>query len=124
MVNYEQGNIVKAVVSGITKYGIFVNLDNNYSGLIHISQISTKYVKDPNLFVEEAEIINVEVLEVDEINKHLKLSIKNIQYKKNGPKRKIIIETSQGFKTLASKLPIWIEENLKKSKNKINSLDK
>jgi hypothetical protein len=64
-------------------------------------------------------LIFVEILDVDEELGHLKLSIKNIEYKKKVVvRRKRIRETSLGFKTLEYKLPIWIEESLKKIKNK------
>lgn len=118
MNNYKKGNIVSAVVSGITDYGIFVNLDENYTGLIHISQISNGFVKDPNYFVEVDEIIDVEILDIDIENRHLRLSIKNNEYRKNGKKRLKIIETKNGFKTLESRLSYWIKENIYKQHNK------
>ena len=40
MAQYKVGKIVKGNITGIEKYGIFVNLDNFYSGLIHISEMS------------------------------------------------------------------------------------
>ena len=48
MLKYEKGKIVTGHVTGIEKYGIFVNLDEFYSGLIHISEISDGFVKDIN----------------------------------------------------------------------------
>ena len=113
MTKYKKGKIVKATVSGIEQYGIFVNLDEYYSGLIHISEISHNFVKDVHDFVKIGDTIYVEILEVDEDLCHLKLSIKNINYKKiQIKKRKKIQETNLGFKTLKYKLPIWIEENI------------
>ena len=44
--NVELGEIIEVQVSGIENYGIFVNLPNSCKGMIHISQISDKYVKD------------------------------------------------------------------------------
>ena len=114
---YKKGNIVKGKVSGVTNYGIFIKIDDNYDGLIHISEISDKYVSDPKQFVKLNDIINVEILEVNEYSSQMKLSIKNIEYRSSVPKRKKkIIETKQGFNTLAYKLPFWIEENLKNTK--------
>lgn len=122
MGKYEKGKIVKGTVSGIEKYGIFVKFDEFYSGLIHISEISNGYVRDPNNFVKIGDIINVEILEIDEPAGQLKLSIKNITYKERQPKkRKKIVETSLGFKTLAYHLPLWIEENLENTRNSKNS---
>lgn len=118
MAPYKKGKIVKGTVTGIEKYGAFVSLDEYYSGLIHISEISHGFVKDINDLLKIGETIYVEVLEVDEVSAQLKLSIKDIQYhKKQYNNKKKIQETSLGFKTLSYKLPIWIEESLKKEKN-------
>ena len=55
---------------------------------------------------------------IDEETLQVKLSIKNINYKKkHNIKRRKIQETSLGFKTLAYRLPQWIDESLKKQKN-------
>ena len=51
MSKYECGKIVTGCVTGVENYGIFVSLDEYYSGLIHISEISTKFVKDINDYV-------------------------------------------------------------------------
>lgn len=113
MTKYKKGKIAKATVSGIESYGIFVNLDEYYSGLIHISEISHNFVKDINDFVKTGDVIYTEILEVDEELCHLKLSIKNINYKKYQSRHKTkIIETPLGFNTLRYKLPIWIEQSL------------
>lgn len=124
MTKYRKGKIVRATVTGVEVYGIFVSLDEYYSGLVHISEISHGFVKDIHDFVNVGDEINVEILDVDEELCHLKLSIKNINYKKaNKPKKKKIIETPLGFRTLQYKLPIWIEENLNNIKKSANSID-
>ncbi|MDD3392184.1 MAG: S1 RNA-binding domain-containing protein [Bacilli bacterium] len=112
---YTKGRIVKGIVTGIESYGIFVSLDGYYSGLIHISEISYSYVKSINNYVKLGDNIYVEILEADEENGHLKLSIKNIDYRiTTGKSGRRIRETPHGFATLAYKLPYWIEESLKK----------
>ena len=124
MSNYKEGKIVKATVTGIEPYGIFVSLDEYYNGLIHISEISHGFVKDIHIFAKIGDIINVEILEVDEKNNHLRLSIKNINYKKVMPlKRKNIEETIHGFETLRQQLPLWIEKSKKIYKKNKNSID-
>ncbi len=117
MTKIMKGKIITGTVTGIEPYGVFVSCDDYYTGLIHISEISHGYVKNINDFVKIGDIISVEVLDVDEELGHLKLSIKNIDYKKKFVKRKKINETSLGFRSLEYKLPIWIEEYLKNSKN-------
>ena len=116
MSKYKKGRIVKGLVTGIESYGIFVSFDEFYSGLIHISEISHGFVKDINDFVKVGETIYAEILDVDDKQSQLKLSIKNITYRKvfKQTRRKKIKETSSGFSTLEYKLPLWIEEKLNK----------
>lgn len=122
---YKKGKIVKGTVSGVESYGIFVRFDEYYSGLIHISEISNNFVRNPNRFVEIGETIYTQIIDVDSEKFHLKLSIKNIDYKEGKSlNRRRIIETKSGFQTLHDKLPFWIEENLKNHKKEINSIDK
>lgn len=117
MADYKVGDIIKCQVSGITKYGIFVHVDLSYNGLIHISEISNDFVSNINDYVEMGETIYCQILEVDESTLHLRLSIKNINYKaKKVPHT--IEETRSGFLPLKNALPIWIEETLKTYENK------
>lgn len=113
MSKYVVGNIVTCLVTGIEKYGIFVSLDNYYSGLIHISEISNRYVKDISKIVKIGDIINAKILEVDDDTFHIKLSIKNIKYRENKYNYKKINEIGSGFGILKDNLENWIE-NAKK----------
>lgn len=117
MSNYKKGNVIKGTITGIEPYGAFVSFDEFYSGLIHISEISHGFVKDIHDFVNIGDVIYTEILDVDDEDYQLRLSIKNIAYKnsrKYSGKQKKIVETKHGFKTLEYKLPFWIQENLKK----------
>ena len=109
MAKFKEGEIVEGLVTGIEQYGIFVSLDEYYSGLIHISEISDGFVKDVNNFVNIGETIKVRVLESNDEDFHVKLSIKNLNYRINRNKTKII-ETGSGFNVLKEHLPIWINE--------------
>lgn len=106
MSKYEKDKIVTGYVTGIEPYGIFVSLDDHYDGLIHISEISNNYVRNVFDFVTIGEMIKMRVIEVNEKNHHVKLSIKDMEYRDNNNHK--IIETYHGFKTLESKVPIWI----------------
>ena len=124
MSKYEKGKIVNAKVTGIETYGIFVKLDDNYNGLIHISEMSYGYVKNTQNYAKVGDSINVKIIDVDEKNNHLKLSIKDISNKnQNSTNKKNIEETVHGFKTLSHKLPVWIQKAEKKYKNIQNSID-
>lgn len=122
MSKYKKGRVVKGTVSGIEPYGAFILFDEYYSGLIHISEISHGFVKDIHDFLNIGDVIYTEILDIDEEDYQMKLSIKNIAYKnkkKYSGKHKEIIETTHGFETLKRKLPGWIEENLKKQKKSV-----
>lgn len=113
MLKYEKGKIVTGQVTGIEKYGIFVSLDEFYSGLIHISEISDGFVKDINNYVNIGETIQAKVVEIDEDTYHVKLSIKNLNYRlirRTEPKLK---EVASGFKILEENLDNWISKKLK-----------
>ena len=117
MSKYRKYHIVKATVTGIESYGVFVSLDEYYTGLIHISEITNGFVRDINDYVKVGDIICVKILDVDNDLGHLRLSIKDIDYKNiNKIRRKKIKETPLGFKTLAYHLPIWIENSIKNIK--------
>ncbi len=123
MSDYKVGDIIKAEVTGITNYGIFVRVDFSYNGLIHISEVSNEYVNDIHKYVEMGEIIYCQVLEVDPKTLHLKLSIKNINYKSE-PLPNTIKETRLGFLPLKEKLQTWVDETLKKYKEEENNEEK
>lgn len=108
MTDFKCNDIVTGCVTGIEKYGIFVSLNNYYSGLVHISEISSNYVKNVSDYVEIGETIKVKVLGVDEDNHHLKLSIKDLDYRINRKSKAKIVETANGFSTLRSSLNHWI----------------
>lgn len=115
MTKYKKGKIVKGSITGIEKYGIFVNLDNYYSGLIHISEISNGFVRDVNDYVEVGETIYVKVLDVNETENQVKLSIKDIDYRISTPKNESsrIKEVGMGFTILEQNREVWIKEKLR-----------
>lgn len=110
MGKYYVNEVVEGVVTGIEDYGIFVSLDEYYTGLIHISEVSNKFVRDINNFVTIGETIKVKILECDDENCHVKLSIKDIDYRINKKKYAKINETGTGFKVLKDSLDAWIKE--------------
>ena len=121
MNKYKKNQIVKGCVTGIEKYGIFVSLDDYYSGLIHISEISDFFVKNPADYVHIGETIRARVVDDSELESfHVKLSIKNMDYRFNKQCRRVkIVETSKGFMTLGESLPIWISSKKEEIKEKM-----
>ena len=109
MSKYKSGDYVTGYVTGIEKYGIFINIDNQYDGLIHISEITSSYVRNINDYVKIGELIRAKVIE-DESNNQLKLSIKDVDYRISRRKKAKIEETKSGFSTLTTMLNKWIDE--------------
>ncbi len=113
MTQYKVGKVVKGNITGIENYGIFVNLDDYYSGLIHISEISDGFVKDVNDYAKIGDTIYARVLEIDETNNRLKLSLKSVVKKRDESKKlNYIKETGTGFVKLEENLDRWIAEKL------------
>jgi len=111
MSKYKKGNVIKGIVTGIESYGIFVSFDEYYTGLVHISEISNRFVKNPKDIVNVGDQIEVEIIGVDDEQCHLNLSLKKFELN-NKRRRKTIIETGSGFGILADNLPKWINEQL------------
>ena len=72
---FEVGAILEGTVTGITKFGAFVSLGSNKSGLVHISEISNSYVNDVNEFLSVGQKTKVKIIGIDE-NGRINLSIK------------------------------------------------
>jgi len=115
-------DIIKVKVIGIQPYGIFIRVcdDEAYTGLIHISEISYDFVKDIEKIAQIDDIMYAKVLDVDEINKHVKLSIKALQPKNRYRWSKVKVKQDPqitSFDSLNEKLPEWIQEQLKEKNN-------
>ena len=74
----EVGAILEGKVTGITKFGAFVELPNKYSGMVHISEVASSFVKEIRDFVTEGQTVKVKVLSISEEGK-ISLSIKKAQ---------------------------------------------
>jgi len=97
-------------VTGIQPYGIFVIYDD-YVGLIHISEVSDQYVQSLEEIMSVGDHINATILEIDEVNKRLKLSYK--QANPIHPRIQKMVKIKKGFHSLSKALPFWIEKTKK-----------
>ena len=79
----EVGSIVEGRVSGIAKFGAFVDLPEKKSGLVHISEISDAYVSDVKEAVKVHDVVRVKIISIDAKGK-ISLSMK--QAKAEGQK--------------------------------------
>jgi len=78
----EEGKIVSGKITGVTNFGAFVELEGGTTGLVHISEISTSYVKDINDHVKVGDVVDVKILPVDKKGK-IGLSIKQVMQERN-----------------------------------------
>ncbi|MBQ6052399.1 MAG: S1 RNA-binding domain-containing protein [Clostridia bacterium] len=62
----EVGHIYDGTVTGLSKFGAFVKLPGGKSGMVHISEVSTEYVKDISEHLSEGSTVRVKVISVDE----------------------------------------------------------
>ena len=74
------GEIVAGKVTGITKFGAFVALDQGKSGLVHISEVSQSYVNDVHDYLSEGQDVKVKIIAIDDSGR-INLSIKKAQPK-------------------------------------------
>lgn len=118
MGNIKAGSKVQGQVTGVTKYGVFVSLDDEYSGMVHISEVSESYVEDMNKLFKIGDLINVKVLELDESKCHAKLSIKELDYRIKKITKTKLKESGTGFKLLSDNLENWIAKRMAKIKDK------
>jgi uncharacterized protein len=68
--------ILEGVVTNVTKFGAFVDVGVHQDGLVHISELSNRFIKEPSEAVKTGQIVKVKVLGVDLKAKRIALSIK------------------------------------------------
>ena len=72
----QTGMVLEGVVTNVTKFGAFVDIGVHQDGLVHISELSTRFIKDPAEAVKTGQIVKVKVLSVDMKAKRIALSMK------------------------------------------------
>ncbi len=70
------GMFVKGIINNITKFGAFVDIGIKEAGLIHVSQMANRFVKDPMEIVKLNQEVSAKVIEVDIARKRISLSLK------------------------------------------------
>ena len=75
----EEGMVLPGIVTNITKFGAFVDIGVHQDGLVHISQLANRYVKDPNDVVHLHQHVRVMVREIDHRRNRISLTMKGIE---------------------------------------------
>ena len=116
----KRGDIIDVKITGIQPYGAFALLPDNSTGLIHISEISDKFVKSIASYVHINDIVKVKVIDFDHSSNHAKLSLKAVdnRFRRKDKKlvyknpRKPIVETPKGFLPLAQAMEEWLKQGV------------
>ncbi|MDT2817097.1 S1 RNA-binding domain-containing protein [Vagococcus lutrae] len=120
---YKIGDIVTGVVTGIQPYGAFVLVDDEFQGLIHISEVKSGYIKDIAEYLEIGQEITVQIIDIDEYTKKCSLSLRSLSqenYTRRYRKKHFFTHPHHeiGFQSLADNMPAWIEEAMTRLSDK------
>ncbi|HEX8820446.1 MAG TPA: Tex family protein [Archangium sp.] len=74
----KEGMVLQGVVTNVTAFGAFVDVGVHQDGLVHVSQLSTRFIKDPSEAVKVGDRLTVKVLTVDLERKRLALSVRAV----------------------------------------------
>lgn len=76
MNDLEVGMILEGVVSNVANFGAFVDIGIHQDGLVHISAITNKFIKDPREVVKTGDVVKVKVAEIDVARKRISLTMR------------------------------------------------
>jgi len=94
---YKVGQRVMGEITKIVDYGAFVRIEDGLNGLIHISELSHKLVKDPSKIVEVGKKYELEIISISKEDRHLGLSLKRVQSPKPEGKTEDSVKTNKGL---------------------------
>lgn len=77
--NFKVGSVVEGRVDRITQFGVFLKLQNELSGLIHLSELSHESVKDPQQYVKLGQTLKAKVISIDIDDRRIGLSLKALE---------------------------------------------
>jgi uncharacterized protein len=83
----KEGMILPGTVTNVAAFGAFVDIGVHQDGLVHVSHLAHRFVKDPGEVVRVGDIVKVKVLTVDAARKRIGLSIKEAQPEQGSPQR-------------------------------------
>jgi uncharacterized protein len=76
LADVQPGMVLEGVVTNVTKFGAFVDIGVHQDGLVHISELSNRFIKDPSEAVKAGQIVRIKVLSADVKTKRIALSMK------------------------------------------------
>lgn len=95
---YPVGSVIEGKIKNITDFGIFIGIDDDIDGLVHISDISwIKRIKHPSELYKKGDTVQAKVLDIDKSNERFSLGIKQLQ--------------EDPWKTVAERYPVGTDIN-------------
>jgi uncharacterized protein len=88
LADLKPGMVLEGVVTNVTRFGAFVDVGVHQDGLVHMSELANRYVKDASEVVKVGQIVKVQVLNTDPKAKRIALSMKALDAAPPEPKRK------------------------------------
>ena len=98
------GMALEGVVTNVTKFGAFVDVGVHQDGLVHISELSNRYVKEPSEVVKVGQIVKVHVLSADAKTKRIALSMKTPAARAAAPQQKQTVPAPKPQPSMEDKL--------------------
>lgn len=124
----EVGKIIEGRVTGITKFGAFVQFANGKTGLVHISEVALTYVKDINEHLKVNDTVKAKVVSIDEKGK-VSLSIKKVleeekqQYKHRPEEIDFSRKNNFNEMTFEEKMKLFMQDSDEKMSDLRRSID-
>ncbi len=78
MKDLKPGMVLSGTVRNVIDFGVFVDIGVHQDGLVHISQVCSKFIRHPSEVVHVGDVVQVKVLEVDEKRKRISLTMKGV----------------------------------------------
>ena len=103
----EVGSVLNGTVSGITKFGAFIDLGDKQTGLVHISEVAHGYVEDINDVLKVQDAVKVKVLSVD--GSKIGLSIRQTQEKPQVEERRP--QSRQSVESFEAKMKSFLRDS-------------
>ena len=121
-VTYNEKDIVEGIVIKIKQYGVFFSFDSGYAGLLHISDISDKFVSNINSLFKIGEKYTLLIKSIDRNKKFMSLSMRELpdgynHFNDLPPSKKANNYRNEiNFQDLENQLPNMIKEELEREK--------
>jgi len=127
MKKYYPGNVVEGKVIGIKPYGVFISLDKDFVGLLHISEISDSYIPSIDKIVKIGDIIKTKILDINYDEKKAKLSVKALKrrerYKYKNKNKHSLVEEKFNLEKEFLPIKVRMEDYINDAKERLNIND-